>query len=145
MGNVQLSPDGRYIATGSVDPATKSSTFLLIPVAGGEPRELMRAGSKADSAPSMLTWAPDSRSLLIRKRPSGENQSGEVWQALLDGSEARKLDEKLDPRLATAGIRLHPDGRQIAFTPDALTGAGWARSAEVWVLENFLPPSKGSK
>jgi Tol biopolymer transport system component len=142
LGNVQLSPDGRYIATGSVDPATNSSTFLLIPVAGGEPRELMRAGSKADSAPSMLTWAPDSQSLLIRKRPSGENQSGEVWRALLDGSEARKLDEKLDPRLATAGIRLHPDGRQIAFTPDALTGAGWARSAEVWVLENFLPPLK---
>jgi Tol biopolymer transport system component len=140
LGNVQLSPDGRYIATGSIDPPTNSNRFLLIPVAGGEPWELMRGGSKDDGT-SSLAWAPDSRSLLIRKRPSGKNQSGEVWQALLDGSEARKLDERLDPRLATAGIRPHPDGRQIAFTPDALPGAGPARPAEVWVMENFLPPA----
>jgi Tol biopolymer transport system component len=140
LGNVQLSPDGRYIATGSIDPPNYSKTLLLIPVAGGEPRELMRGGSKDDGT-SSLTWAPDSRSLLIRKRPSGENQSGEVWQALLDGREARKLDERLDPRLATAGIRPHPDGRQIAFTPDALPGVGPARLAEVWVMENFLPPA----
>jgi hypothetical protein len=130
LGDPNLSPDGKYIDTGSVDPATGLSVFLLIPVAGGEPRELMRAASKADSI-TMLTWAPDSQSLFILK-------NREVWQASLDGSQPRKLDGTLDPRLATGGVRLHPDGRQIAFGP-AREPQGQARPAEVWVLENFLP------
>jgi len=126
---------------------------MIIPVAGGEPREVMRLPSEPAAVAltnfsggllSMLTWAPDSRSFLIRKRLPGENQIGEVWQAFLDGNEPRKLDERMDPRLAGGGPRLHPDGRQIAFVP-AQEPTGQASSAEVWVLENFLPAAKSAK
>jgi Tol biopolymer transport system component len=61
-----------------------------------------------------------------------------VRQALLDGSQPRKLNEKLDPRLFKALISLHPDGRRIAFTPAAATG-GQMYPLQVWALENFLP------
>ena len=33
------------------------------------------------------------------------------------------------------GMRLHPDGRQIAY----YTGRG---RSDLWVMENFLPPEK---
>jgi Tol biopolymer transport system component len=36
-------------------------------------------------------------------------------------------------------MRVHPDGRRIAFTADEPT------QSEVWVMENFLPPAEGSK
>jgi hypothetical protein len=57
----------------------------------------------------------------------------EVWRVPLDGGERRKLE------LNVAGMTpfsVHPDGRQIAF---GLTAR--AKDDEVWVLENFLPPS----
>jgi Tol biopolymer transport system component len=144
LGGPRLSPDGRYIATASGDSAASARTFILIPVAGGEPRELMRAGSKGDYSNlnlDLLMWAPDSRSLLIRKTFNDGKQSGELWQASLDGSPARKLDGELDPRLATGGPRMHPDRLRIAFSPRP---RGEARPQEVCVLENFLPVAKGS-
>ena len=144
LGAPNLSPDGRYIVTASSDPATSSRTFILIPVGGGEPRELMRAGSKADFGNlnlSLLIWAPDSRSLLIRKTLIDGKRSGELWRASVDGSPVRKLEGELDPRLATGGPRLSPDGRRIAFSPRP---GGEARPQEVCVLENFLPVAKGA-
>ena len=42
LGGAALSPDGRYLATSNVDLATKSKSIMLVPVAGGEPRVLMR-------------------------------------------------------------------------------------------------------
>jgi hypothetical protein len=66
-----------------------------------------------------------------------------VWQVSLDGSQPRKLDVRLD-QLGKGGFRMHPNGRQIAFVP-AQERAGQARSAEVWVLENFLPAAKAAK
>jgi Tol biopolymer transport system component len=144
LGGPQLSPDGRYIATANADPATSSRTFILIPVAGGEPRELMRAGSKADYANlnlSILTWAPYSRSLLIKKTSNDGKQIGELWRASVDGGAARKLDGELDPRLTTSGVRLHPNGRQCVIRQDP---PGQARPAEVWSLKNFLPVAKGA-
>jgi hypothetical protein len=36
-------------------------------------------------------------------------------------------------------MRVHPDGRRIAFTADEPT------RSEVWVMENFLPALKAAK
>ena len=54
-------------------------------------------------------------------------------------AEARKLDiDVSDWHLSGGGIRLHPNGKQIAFF------AG-KRSQEVWALEDFLPTLDTSK
>jgi Tol biopolymer transport system component len=138
LGGVNLSPDGKYIATTSSDPSTNLNTILRIPVGGGDAVEVLKAGVKSE-APAVLTWAPDSRSILIRRSDSERKQLSEVWMSSLDGTTARKLYD-LDPRIGPGQIRLHPDGRQIAFAPAQESAP--ARPAEVWVLENFLPAAQ---
>jgi Tol biopolymer transport system component len=134
LGTVNLSPDGLYIAAASGDPSTKSNTFLIIPTAGGEPKEVMRRA--VPQQPAMFVWGPDSRSLLIRTNSGGDKL--ELWRAFVDGTPAVRLDTTVDGNVRS--VRLHPDGRQIAFqvtTP--------ATPYEIWVTENFLPSVKAAK
>ena len=126
-----LSPDGLYIAAASSDPSTKSNTFLIVPTAGGEPKEVIRRAPPQQ--PGMFVWGPDSRSLLIRIGSGGDKL--ELWRAFVDGTPAVKLDTMVDGNVGS--VRLHPDGRQIAFevrTPE--------KPQEIWVTENFMPTTK---
>jgi len=137
----KVSPDGLYLAAASVDPSTNSRTRLLIPTAGGEPREIMRVPTGVE--PEALTnyskgiwhmgfhWAPDSRSFLTTKRFQDGKHSDEVWRVPLDGGVPIKLD-----LAGVSGFQLHPDGRRIAYS---VAEKGPPRKQEVWVLENFLP------
>ena len=132
-----LSPDGQSIIVSSDDPVKKSSALLLVPVAGGQAREIIRMDS-----PLMVrvqAWAPDGRSILaVASRGFmggvGPVDGGEVWQAPLDAGKARKLDLNV---VGMTPFSVHPDGRQIAY---GLTEP--AKDDEVWVLENFLPSRK---
>ena len=75
-------------------------------------------------------------SLLIRIASGGDK--AELWRAFVDGASAVKLDTMVDGNIGA--VRLHPDGRQIAFqvrTPSTPN--------EIWVTENFLPAAKGAK
>ena len=57
----------------------------------------------------------------------------ELWLVPINGDKARKLDIDIsDWNLGGREIRLHPNGREIAFF------AG-NQSEEIWSLENFLP------
>jgi Tol biopolymer transport system component len=156
LAAANISPDGRYIATASIDSASNSRTLLVIPIAGGEPREMMRVPSDLDP-PNLtqfgqgqqlrvLLWAADSRSLLVRKLFSDGKQPEELWNVPLDGGAPRKLDGRLDvnaERNSGAGVFLSPDGRRIAFVP-AMPSAAQRLPAQVWSLENFLPVAKGA-
>ena len=144
VGAFRLSPDGRYIASGMKDESTKSAAAELIPVLGGEPRELMRVDQ-----PTYLTgftgqlvavagWTPDSRSVLLRTSSPTGGQS-ETWLVSLDGKR-RKLDLDLGITKRIPQLRVHPDGQQMAFEV-----SGPQKPPEIWVLENFLPTSKASK
>jgi Tol biopolymer transport system component len=133
LGSISLSPDGRWIAAQKSDRSTQSQAIVLIPIAGGDTRELFRAAAPASIAVqfSGLPWTPDSRGLIVRKRP-GPN-SMELWLVPIADAAAHKLDVDVS-RWATGNrglITLSPDGRQIAF----LSGQ---QISEVWVLENFL-------
>jgi Tol biopolymer transport system component len=134
LGEVNLSPDGRYIAAASGNPSIKSNTFLIIPTAGGEPNEVIRR--TRPQQPAMFVWAPDSRSLLMRIGSGGDKS--ELWRAFVDGAPAVKLETTVDGNVSS--VRLHPDGRQIVFqvtTPST--------PYEIWVTENFLPSVKTAK
>jgi Tol biopolymer transport system component len=139
LGEMSLSPNGNHIAAASTDPATKLNTMLLIPAAGGEPVEVMR-GRTTSEVLGVLTWARDSRSILIRASDAEQKQPPEVWRVSLDGSQPRKL-YNLDSRIGPGQIRVHPDGRQIAFTPAQAPVP--KRTSEVWVLEKFMAAAKG--
>jgi len=62
----------------------------------------------------------------------------ELWRILAAGGEPQKLEITL-PNMEH--LRIHPDGRQIAFS----SSSPQAAKSEVWVLENFLPPLADSK
>jgi dipeptidyl aminopeptidase/acylaminoacyl peptidase len=130
-----------------VDAATKTSRLTIVPVDGGEPRELMRLTLPRGFArrPRNIAWVPDGSAVVVQTEsidPTtldivGRDHS-ELWMVPVAGGAPRKLDIDVDAwhRGSTewfgAGFSLAPDGKRIAF----LTGKA---SAEVWALENFLP------
>ena len=132
LAGAELSPDGRYVASwwvagnDATRPASSTATVLLIPTAGGEPREFLRSTPAEEVFRIHLAWGPGGRSLLAQKNTAGGPQ---LWSIPIDGGERRKLDLNF---WNAVGMRVHPDGRQVAY----LDGEN---KSEVMVLENFLP------
>jgi Tol biopolymer transport system component len=125
-----VSPDGQHLAMVVNDVQTRSKIVVVVPLAGGAAREVLRSGQMV--WPPSIAWAPDSRGVLFVKQPNPDDPKTELWLVPVKGGEPRKLD------LEAPGMRelcVHPDGRRIAFT------SGGDRS-EVWVMENFLPGAK---
>ena len=117
-GGLNLSRDGRYIATVS------QGSVLLIPVDGGPHKELLHA-----EASQRLLWAPDSQSVFLRQTSPGEQ--AELWRVPLSGGQPQKTPTNLP---FAAGLILSPNGRQIAYLEDAPRV-----QTEILVIENFLP------
>ena len=126
-----LSPDGRLIAieVADSDEATKSSAVLLIPVGGGEPRELLRVRQPQSFGPApQVEWMPDGRGVLVNKIVN--DSQNELWLVPVDGREARKID--IGASQFRGAVKVHPDGRRVAYVAGDI-------KEDVWVLENFLP------
>ncbi|MDA2925049.1 tetratricopeptide repeat protein [Acidobacteria bacterium AH-259-L09] len=118
------SADGRHLA---FLPPNKTSTALkLLPTMGGEPRELLRA--QKEERIGSLAWTPDGRYLLFGKSHPTEKKVV-LWRIPAEGGEPQKLGLAME---GLVHLRVHPDGRQIAFTARQF-------KQEVWVMENFLP------
>ena len=127
---VNLSPDGRYLAChtfGDDAPIPTERTLSLVPVEGGEPRELIRL-PESQSFGGFTAWTPDSRSILFWKILSPVGGKSEYWLVPLADGQPRKIDLGVEGAFA---VRIHPDGARVAFT------AGNNKS-EVWVIENLL-------
>src|SRR5262249_29204389 len=127
---------------GEIDPSTKTSSLLLVPVDGGKPRELLRLTQPEEwGRGSTTAWMPDGRAVIVTKlTPNG----AELLLVPIDGAPLRKLD--IDAENWTRGAKhyfdqgftLSPDGRHVAF----LMGKS---GSEVWALENFLPTLSAKK
>lgn len=76
---------------------------------------------------NLTEWTPDGRAIFFGKFGEG-NEKSSLWMVSSTGGTPRKV-EGLE---ATADFRLHPDGRQAAYS----TGQD---AEEIWTLENFLP------
>jgi len=129
--SLALSPDGRQLAFALFDWPARSVVLQVVPVGSGEPHELLRM-KDPEKIPwsNALAWSPDGKELLFVKCNSDcVNEKRELWGIPARGGEPRRLELAME---GLAGLRFHPDGKQIAFT------AG-SHSAELWVMENFLP------
>jgi dipeptidyl aminopeptidase/acylaminoacyl peptidase len=135
-GNPELSPDGQTFAIISRNEDAKTSTLLVFPAGGGEPRALFSVTPPDDLASFGTTaWTPDSRAVIVTNTTGERFDPKELWLVPVDGTAPRRLGIDIRSWKVSNGIRLHPDGRHIAF----FTGTD---SREVWALENVLASSR---
>lgn len=120
---VILSPDGRHVAFSS------SNALYVISTGGGDTRELYRVPERQWIAQiGGLAWTPDGRQLVfVTMQSTGDSDRSQLWRIATDGGEPEKLDVSMEHLL---GVRVHPDGRRVAFS------AGQSRT-ELWVMENL--------
>jgi len=136
--NLAVSPDGQRLAFVWSDAKTveRTTALMVLPTAGGEPRELLRAQDPARIG--VPVWTPDSRHIIYARSVAGEKGMFEYWRISAEGGEPQNLGLKMEARVPY-GLSVHPDGKRIAFT------AGTERRTEVWVLKNFLPALETAK
>jgi hypothetical protein len=73
--------------------------------------------------------------LFTQRNGSGDDAVAEVWQVPVAGGTPRKLGIQAP---GISGLAVHSDGRHIAYGRMATPNQG------VWLLENFLPPTKAA-
>lgn len=136
-----LSPDGQYLAISRANESTRTASLVLVPVGGGQPREIFRT-----TPPERVffggAWTRDGSAFIIQKHTGSQ---WELWMVpVIGGGLPRRL--AIDPmkwregtgdggalvQTGDSGFALSPDGRSIAMMVGR-TGS------EVWALENFLP------
>ncbi|MES1243806.1 MAG: LpqB family beta-propeller domain-containing protein [Acidobacteriota bacterium] len=105
-----ISPDGQWIAFHTQTP---QEDLYVVPVAGGEPRQLTRDAYK-DRVPR---WSPDGRSLVFYSNRSGKY---EAWRINADGSGLEPLS-RLDRPVYNPVWS--PDGRRLAINLGSELGA----------------------
>jgi Tol biopolymer transport system component len=132
----KLTSDGQYIVAVSLE--SNSRVLLLIPISGGQPRELLRVPPEVGLSAFLL--GSDSSSLLVLKQvfdfiPSDKKSKAqshtELWLVPLGDGEPKKIDN-----VPTPSTSVSPDGRHVAYT---VSDPGSQQTTELWALENFLP------
>jgi Tol biopolymer transport system component len=117
-----LSPDGKQLAFVLQSKAERS--LNTVSTTGGKPNELLRK-KIAEGLRLRVAWTPDGQNILFFL-------GNELWRIPAEGREAQKLWEWKERRLSLDGIRVHPDGQNVALEVTEPRN-------EVWVMENFLP------
>jgi Tol biopolymer transport system component len=82
MTGITLSPDGRYVAFHEL--SEEKSTIYLVPTGGGAPRELL-AVNRPEQLSRRIAWTPDSRGVIVPKKPTADAKPSELWLAAIDG------------------------------------------------------------
>jgi Tol biopolymer transport system component len=129
-GGGRLSPDGRWFAGVRNDPGEKTSSVVILPAGGGERRTISTVKQPDQFEGRSLNWMPDSSAIVLPRRTGGDPG---LWFVPLNGGQPRQLN--IDMRAWDGStVRLHPDGRQIAF----FSGDS---KREVYALELGTAPS----
>ena len=129
--NAALSPDGRSMVVRLNQPGDPTSVLAIVPVGGGEARELLRVMQPNAFPPwGGLAWTPDGKYVLFTQTTGDSPQQPfELWRVPVGGGAPQKTGIAMQ---GLRHLRVHPDGERIVF------GAGQIKD-ETWVLENFLP------
>jgi Tol biopolymer transport system component len=147
LGGLTPSPDGRFLATETVEPAKNERVLLLVPLDGAAPREVMRVPAGVPSqdlkrladrgarvAPT--SWLPDSQSFIARLRRQPEDEE-ELWEIPVNGDSPRKLHSMLEANVFK--FTISPDGRHVAYRLKE-SSAPAPVPVQVWKYSNFLRP-----
>jgi Tol biopolymer transport system component len=139
VAGFDLSPDGQQILL-YLTAKSLGGTFTLIPVAGGQPRDLYRLEPSPYLIRTNPFWTPDGKNILFVHHPGQPTDPqpapAELWRVSVETGKAEKLGLAMQ---GLSSVTLHPDGKRVAFA------AGESKS-EIWVMENLLPaPPRAAK
>ena len=124
-----LSPDGQRVLVGVREG--QSQVVLVMPVTGGESRELIRIdGEKEVLFAGGPSWTSDGRHVIYLKRAKEKAGQWQAWRVAAEGGEPQRVG--LINARQLVGYALHPDGRRVAISDVRV-------DLELWVMENFLP------
>ncbi|MBN2408170.1 MAG: PD40 domain-containing protein [Candidatus Aminicenantes bacterium] len=133
IGGLRISPDGKNLVFGTIEP-DGSWVLEAFPLPGGPPRKIFSTKANASGVSTAPFWAPDGKRLLFFMDVSkGKDKRSELWSVPVEGGGPQSLGLTID--MNPRSVSLHPDGRRLAFSVSQ-------PSAEVWVMENFLPVEK---
>lgn len=127
---MKISPDGTRIAYIRADTPTKSRVLGVLDIQTGAELELWRVPVADSQYMGALAWTPDGGHVLVGKDLN--KQGTELWRFPAAGGSGDKLH--VFPEW-TWGFTMHPSGKRLAFTQGRT-------KFEIWVMENFLPPTK---
>jgi Tol biopolymer transport system component len=119
-----LSPDGHSLLFQQRD-RPRTDNLLIMPPEGGTPRVLLSVKWPEQFPAGAYAWTPDSRRIVFVQR------SGKQFEILVipaEGGQSRRTGIHMN---GIRFLRLHPDGKRIAFQ-------GGETGGEVWVIENLF-------
>ncbi len=128
---LDLSPDGNRLVFGTENSDDGTWSILIMPISGGEPRELCKL--QESEKIRCVTWTPDGKYVLFT-----ENVKKDEWALWRISPEAGTPQKLWQSDKGNAGLSIHPDGQQIAFSTSE-------QEREIWVMENFLPEIKAGQ
>jgi len=136
--SLEPSPDGRWLAFSGYalekTSGDEETVLMVMPAEGGQPRLLFEV--PGSEWVKVVGWTPDAREILFtRDLKLATEPSTTLWRIPLEGGEPRKIELG---RNVLNDIRFHPDGRRVVFDSGQ-------RGNEIWVMENFLTPSEGTR
>lgn len=133
VGGLMVSPDGKSLVFGTMDPDF-SGVLKALPLPGGPSREIIKLKAGASGVNLPFFWAPDGNQIMFFMDASkGKDTRSILWSMPAEGGEPQSLGVNISVK--PTSVSLHPDGRHLALGVSQ-------PSAEVWVMENFLPKEK---
>ena len=127
-----VSPDGRHVAA-VTRSANGEHAVIVIAAESGSAVEMMK-GTPVEL--SILMWAPDSQSLLVRR--AVDAGSAETLRVPVAGSEPVAVNWTLGHD--TREFRVHPDGHRVVYVVNTVQA-----ESEVRALTDVLADSKPPK
>lgn len=119
------SRDGSRIAFVRLSPGT--CRFMLVPVAGGEPRE---AGPCLDGRWSQFDWTPDGRGLVMGGSRAADEASAPLQRLDFASGQWRALAYAIGDGDVDQMPRYSPDGRWLVFRRNVSLADLWIMPAE---------------